>query len=123
MSAGRPQLLVNENTYAKIEYLAQCGLKQENIAVSLGWSPRTWYRKKAKDERILAAYQRGIATAAMLVGESLLKQCIAGNITAIKWWERTRLGYSEKPAKQDPNRSWEGVGLSALLSDDEEDDF
>jgi hypothetical protein len=67
------------------------GLPQEMIALLIGIAPKT-LRSKYRAELKL-----GKAKASVNVLTSHYKQCLAGNMTAIIWWEKTQLGWKEPP--------------------------
>ena len=112
--AGRPPIKVSEDDIRQIEARAGHGVPEERIAHILGMSPRTFRDKKAKDERISAALEKGqtVADAAMsqtlynaAMGKRIHVACTgcgqivdhvqAPNMTALIWWEKTRMGRKE----------------------------
>ena len=84
----------------QIERMAARGLNKTDIAFILGMSDRTLRRKKANDKVIDDAMQSGMAKGKLQIGEALYKRAVGGDVRAIRWWEMTRVGYSEKHQQQ-----------------------
>lgn len=80
----------------QVEELAGYGLSSDQIAAVLGFSERTLRRKKEEDEAMMAALSRGRAKAAAIVGKALFSRAKDGDVPAIRWWEMTREGRSER---------------------------
>jgi AraC-like DNA-binding protein len=93
---GRPTFVLDDKAIAQIETMAGYGLTMPMIAAVLGCSERTLRKKKGDEERVNAAFELGKAKAQALVGEALFKKAKTGDVPAIKWWEMTRAGRSEK---------------------------
>lgn len=87
---------IDENMLRQIEELAGYGLTLEQIAAVLGFSERTMHRRKDADPAIVAAIQRGKAKASAIVGKALFGRAKDGDVPAIRWWEMTRDGRSER---------------------------
>lgn len=85
---------IDENMLRQVEELAGYGLTLAQIAAVLGFSERTLHNKKT--DELVAAIQRGKAKAAAIVGKSLFGRAKDGDVPAIRWWEMTREGRSEK---------------------------
>jgi AraC-like DNA-binding protein len=85
---------LDENALRQVEELAGYGLTMAQIAAVLGFSERTLHNKKT--EELVAAIQRGKAKAAAIVGKSLFGRAKDGDVPAIRWWEMTREGRSER---------------------------
>jgi hypothetical protein len=85
---------LDENALRQVEELAGYGLTMGQIAAVLGFSERTLHNKKT--DELVAAIQRGKAKAAAIVGKSLFGRAKDGDVPAIRWWEMTREGRSEK---------------------------
>lgn len=58
-------------------------------------SERT-FRDKKQESCVSAALETGRAVAEAQVGKALYHKALAGDITAIRWWETTRAGRSER---------------------------
>jgi transcriptional regulator with XRE-family HTH domain len=96
---GRPSKtedLTSPDVLRQVEELAGYGLTQEQIAAVIGLSERTLRRRKEDTEVFSAAIQRGKAKASAEVGKSLFRRAKEGEVSAIRWWEMTRDGRSEK---------------------------
>lgn len=87
---------VDENMLRQAEELAGFGLSLPQIAAVLGFSERTIHQRKTDNEALAAALARGKAKAAAVVGKALFHRAKDGDIPAIRWWEMTREGRSEK---------------------------
>ena len=92
---GRPRIEITIKGLRQIEKLAGYGLTQAAIAAVLGMSERT-FRDKKHEERVSAALDKGRAVAEANVGKALYNKAIDGDIAAIRWWEITRAGRSER---------------------------
>lgn len=79
-----------------VERMAAVGLADYLMAGVLGINERTFRKHKAAMPEIKAAIERGKGNAALIVGKSLFNEAKGGNIQAVRWYEATRLGYSEK---------------------------
>lgn len=93
---GKHTPRLDENMLRQVEELAGYGLTLPQIAAVLGFSERTMHRKKDSDEALVAAIERGKAKAAAIVGKSLFGRAKQGDVPAIRWWEMTREGRSER---------------------------
>jgi transcriptional regulator with XRE-family HTH domain len=96
---GRPSKtedLTSPDVLRQVEELAGYGLTQEQIAAVIGLSERTLRRRKEDTEVFSAAIQRGKAKASAEVGKSLFRRAKEGEVSAIRWWEMTRDGRSER---------------------------
>lgn len=87
---------VDENMLRQAEELAGYGLSLPQIAAVLGFSERTLHNRKNDNDALDAALRRGRAKAAALVGQALFHRAREGDVPAIRWWEMTREGRSEK---------------------------
>ena len=93
---GRPRLTITDDQVRQIEALAGYGLTQEQIASVLGISPATLSRRKTENLKVLKAIKDGESKAAGLIGKALFEAAKGGNMTALIWWEKTRMGRYEK---------------------------
>lgn len=80
----------------EVETLAGLGFDHDEIALSLGISISTFKRRKADNELFELAIKRGKAKAKRKVTNKLMEKIEAGDLGAIIWYEKTRLGFSEK---------------------------
>lgn len=78
----------------QVEELAGYGLNLGQIAAVLGFCERTLHNKK--NDELIAAIQRGKSKAAAIVGKALFGRAKDGDVPAIRWWEMTREGRSER---------------------------
>jgi AraC-like DNA-binding protein len=85
---------LDENMLRQVEELAGYGLTMAQIAAVLGFSERTLHNKKT--DELVAALQRGKAKAAAIVGKALFVRAKDGDVPAIRWWEMTREGRTER---------------------------
>lgn len=91
---GKHTPQIDENMLRQVEELAGYGLTLGQIAAVLGFSERTLHNKKT--DELVAAIHRGKAKAAAIVGKSLFSRAKDGDVPAIRWWEMTREGRSER---------------------------
>lgn len=80
----------------KIEELAGYGLTMPQIAAVMGFTDRTLLNHRADNPAIDSALKRGKAKAAARVGRALFHRACDGDVSAIRWWEMTREGRSER---------------------------
>lgn len=66
------------------------------VAAVIDVPERTLRRRKKDSEIVLAAFEKGKAVAASKIGRSLFERAIGGDATAIIWYEKSRLGYTDK---------------------------
>lgn len=92
---ARPRFEITPKMIAQIEQLAGYGLTVPQIAAVIGCDERTFRLKKATEETVFAAFQKGKAKAQGLIGKSLFEKALKGDTSAIIWWEKTRAGRSE----------------------------
>ncbi|MDY7525499.1 hypothetical protein [Sphingomonas sp. 10B4] len=85
-SGGRPRIVIPPETRDAIARLASVGTPQEVIARIVGFSVDTMFRH-CKDELEL-----GLAEANAQIAGTLFTKALAGDATAIIWWEKTRAG-------------------------------
>jgi hypothetical protein len=97
--------------YKEVEKLAASGLTFEEMAAVLGVSHDTLLRRRKDDPLFNQALLKGKATVKMEITNKLVEQAKSGNLTAIIWYEKTRLGYREK---RDPEPEPEVDRNSAL---------
>ena len=89
---GRPRLVPD---FSRAQELAAEGHTQAEIARLLGISEKTLERRKHDTDGFDEAIKKGQATANSTVSNALYRQAKKGNVAAIIWWEKTRLGYSD----------------------------
>lgn len=93
---GRPPFEITETVLKQIEQLAGYGLTLPQIAAVIGCCERTLRGKKSQEKTVFAALERGKAKAEGMIGKSLFERAKNGDVPAIKWWEMTRAGRTEK---------------------------
>jgi sirohydrochlorin ferrochelatase len=89
----RPKIQIDLN---RVEELAAQGLSQAEICVSLNISEDTLGRRKKDSADFAEALRRGKTKAATVVSSKLFEMAAAGNVAAIRWWETTRMGLSDR---------------------------
>lgn len=89
-------IVITDEMIRQAEELAGYGLSHAQIAAVLGMAERTLREKKANSDAFDAALERGKAKAAGIVGKALFLRAKDGDVAAIRWWEMTRQGRSEK---------------------------
>lgn len=80
----------------RVEELAGHGLSQREISLSLGISEDTLQRRKRDSAAFAAALQKGQARGAAEVANKLFEKCMAGDLGAIVWYEKTRCGRTDR---------------------------
>ena len=83
---------ITDDMIGKIELMAGWGLSLTQIAAVMGISEREFMRRKASEERVMAALEAGKAKAQGRVGKSLFERAVDGDVAAIRWYEMTRAG-------------------------------
>lgn len=81
---------------AQAEELAAHGLTLEQIAVALGISTRTLYNRRRDFADFADAIKKGKARGVADVASKLYDLAMAGNVTAIIFYLKTRAGWSER---------------------------
>lgn len=89
---GRPAFEFDAKVLATIEQLAGYGLTLTQIGAVIGCCRKTIGQNEAAKE----AAETGRAKAEGLIGKSLFERAKGGDVNAIRWWETTRAGRSEK---------------------------
>jgi hypothetical protein len=87
---------IDDNAIRQAEELAGYGLSLQQIAAVLGLGERTLHTKKGENPALAAALERGRAKAAGIIGKALFLRAKDGDVAAIRWWEMTRQGRSER---------------------------
>ena len=81
----------------QIRAMAGFGLPIERIALVLGVSERTLYRKKSMIPEVREAFEQGLAQADFAISKTLYDMAVTDrNLPALIWWEKTRLGRSDR---------------------------
>jgi len=95
---GRPEFVLTDQHLKEIEMLAALATVTEGeMAHFIGCSPKTFTKLKQNDDgRILTAIEEGKLNAKIGVSGRLLKSARNGNVSAGIWWEKTRMGMSER---------------------------
>ncbi len=98
MAASR-SISVTNKELQQIKVLAGFGLSIPKIALVLGISESTFYRRKRLLPAVKEAYEQGIALAEYAIAKTLYDMAtVDRNLGAIIWWEKTRFGRSDRPA-------------------------
>lgn len=94
---GRPRKVVAENDIQRLERLAGLGFTVPMLAASVGMGETVFRERLKADPKISEALEKGKAVAAEKVGTSLFRRAISGkDTTATIWYEKSRLGMSER---------------------------
>lgn len=93
---GAPEITISDEVLRQAEELSGYGLSATQIAAVLGMCERTFHVKRETSASFNAALERGKAKAAGIVGKALFLRAKDGDIGAIRWWEMTRQGRSER---------------------------
>ncbi len=84
-----------------VERMAKLGLSDKHMAYVIAVDRGTF--AKLRKEELFAAVEKGLASGAMASGVALLKQVRNGNVAAIRWYEKTRLGMSDRVVTTGPD--------------------
>ncbi len=90
---SRPRIEIDS---AAVERLASQGLSQNEICASLGISPDTLMRRKRDSATLAEAFGKGREKARAVISSRLFELAAGGNVSAIRWWETTRCGLSDR---------------------------
>ncbi len=93
---GRPAIEITEEILKKAELLSSHGHDQDQIAILLGMGKATFYEKKKKFPEFQDAITRGKVKGGAVVASKLMEAVQNGSVSAMIWYEKTRLGKSEK---------------------------
>lgn len=77
------------------ERLASVGVPLYQIAARIGVDPKTLVRYYHED------IQRGEGKSSEAVGSKLLEKALAGNVTALIFWAKCRMGWIDTPVKEE----------------------
>lgn len=97
-ATGRPRWIPPDPK--KVEGLAAIGLSMDEIAISLGITPRTLYRKKKEFDHFRQAIERGRSRGNNAMANKLWELGMAGNLGAIIFFLKARAGWRDQA---DPN--------------------
>jgi len=81
--------------WAEVEAMAGAGLSVARICKAMGFSERTLRRWRKLRPQLEAAVEKGQARTEARVGQKLVEKALAGDVTAIVWYEKTRCGRRE----------------------------
>lgn len=87
-----------------VEVAAGFGLTTGQIAALCGLSLSRFKERKAEDPLIQEAVDKGQARVAFDVSKALVNRAKDGDVQAIRWYEQTRLGRSEKSVLEHTGR-------------------
>ena len=92
---GRPLIKLTNEQLEELKMIAPVCTLQE-IADYFGFSIDTFQRLKSRDEEVLRIYKKAKIQAKAMVGGSLMKKALAGDITAAIFYMKTQGGWSSK---------------------------
>ena len=93
---GRPAFEFTKERLEMVERMAGVGLNHERMAAVLGISLSTMDKKASQIKEVNEAIQRGKGKASFTVGKALFEKAREGDVPAIKWFETTRDGRSDR---------------------------
>ena len=105
----RTRITMTTRDLGAIEALAACELSLAEIASALSISDDTLSRRKADTDAVATAIARGRARVQAAVGAALVKKALTGDVPAIRWFEATRFGYSEKHSVETRDATFEDI--------------
>jgi len=91
---GRPKRVLSEEETAQVEALSSV-LNQTQLADYLGVSHTTFIEICKRQESVSLAYKKGRARAIGKIGQTLLKQALDGNTSAMMFYLKTQAGWRE----------------------------
>lgn len=91
--AGRKPVEID---LAEVERLAGLGLTEGEICDCIGISQQTLIKNKHLNAELVEAIKRGKSQAHQIVANKLFNKCLAEDMTAIIWYEKTRHGMSDR---------------------------
>lgn len=106
----------------EVERLAGLGLTNEEIALSLGIGEATVYRKKNEDDSFDSAIKKGRIKVKREISNVLYDKAIGGDLGSIVWFDKTRLGFSDKVSHEHSGADGGPIllgAVSATLADEE----
>jgi hypothetical protein len=111
----RKAFVVNDEIRERVRSLASVGVRQDDIAGSIGCDPKT-LRKHFHDE-----LDRGKAAANAEITGCLFASAKAGNVIAQIFWAKTQAHFRECQAPEDPTPSTEATSHVVILPDNNRD--
>lgn len=98
-AAGRPPIPFTDEMVNAIIELTGLGMTQEEVAARLGISTDTIQRAKKREPKIQTAFDSGFARLRESTSRALYREGVEnGNVAALTWLEKTRLGVKDKSA-------------------------
>lgn len=91
---GRPRKTPTPAQVRQVEQMAMRGLGKADMAAVLDMDRGTFARYE--EEYFRTAIEKGVASLRNTTGRVLIREANKGNMTAIIWLEKTRLGITEK---------------------------
>lgn len=92
---GRPRLEITHRDLHQIQQFAAIGLTKREIAMMIGITAKQLHVWE-KHAEVADAIQRGRANGLAMAGKKLYDKVVAGDMTAIIWFEKTRGKRSER---------------------------
>ncbi|MES9957101.1 MAG: hypothetical protein ABW086_08630 [Sedimenticola sp.] len=115
----RPKKIIKPNQYEKITEMAARGLREVDIARSLGMSFSTWKRIKDEDERAMDALEEGRGVEHEKLVGALFEAAMKGNVIAGIFLLKARYGYREGFTVEHNSNVKISVELPAALTADQ----
>lgn len=112
---GRPPFEITLEICEQAHDHARNGLTRDEIAVCLGMGTATLFEKMRDYPEFLQAIKKGAEKGKATVANKLYELCMAGNLGAICWFEKTRCGRSDKIDINNTGKiTHEHTGISAF---------
>jgi hypothetical protein len=92
---GRKEWLPSPEDLQRAEQMASRGLSLTSIAGGLGISTSTFFDKMRKYPELSKCIKRGAASAVEEVANKLFETALAGNVTAMIFFLKSRAGWKE----------------------------
>lgn len=90
MERGRKPVKRDPDIAQKVFAMRQYGLTIEQVSDLVSLSTNTLYKLYGGE------LENGVAAANLVVGKKLFERCQAGDVTALIFWAKTRMGWQEK---------------------------
>jgi hypothetical protein len=89
--SGRPKFVPTDAERKQVEAMSGYGLPQEHIAVLI----RDGISVDTLQEHFAAELKKGKAKANSQIGKTLFQKAMGGDTTAMIWWSKTQMKWSE----------------------------
>ncbi len=110
---GRPRKTPTVADISRVERCAALGMNKTEIAIVLGIDRGTFSEYEAS--HFSTALEKGRARGKMSASIALARAMARGNVGAIVWYERTRVGYTERVEQTFSGPNGEPIAIGIYL--------